>query len=61
LELEEKNKKVYCNGCGILLTIKKSFFDFSRNESFIEFEDGYYCMKCAKIRVDDRSIFEGKK
>ena len=39
--------KVYCKGCGISI-LSVPFV----GDKYYEFEDGIYCEKCAKIRVD---------
>lgn len=38
----------FCKGCGILLA--EGFFGLSKQ--YFTFEDGEYCAKCAKVKVE---------
>lgn len=42
-------EKVFCKGCGRRL--KNAFFG---GERIIEFEEGFYCEKCAKERSEKK-------
>lgn len=45
--------KEYCKLCGQVINIKKGFMSRfgGGDQDYQEFEDGYYCIPCTKIRV----------
>jgi len=54
------NEKVFCRGCKQRIVIPSATQKLlsKGSENPIEFEDGYYCPKCAKIKVEkERSNF----
>jgi len=44
-------EKIYCKGCGRRL-MNTPFL----GERIVEYEDGWYCEKCSKIRQEKRSV-----
>lgn len=48
----------FCKGCGIKLPNPSLFSGFAsafgQGEKVYEFEEGKYCEKCAKLRVDKK-------
>lgn len=41
--------EIYCKGCGMKLN--RGILGFGGNA--FAFEDGYYCQKCGKIKVEE--------
>jgi len=42
--------KVFCKGCGKKLNV----LPFGMGDRYQEFEDGFYCETCAKLRINKR-------
>lgn len=49
-------QKIFCNNCKQRLHTKTFL---SKGDVIYEFEDGYYCEKCGKFKVDKARI-QGK-
>lgn len=49
------NGKQFCVSCGQKLEVNKGFLSRFRQEEpqYKEFEDGFYCVPCTKIKVAD--------
>ena len=44
-------EKIYCKGCG-----RRLINTFIGGEKIVEYEDGWYCEKCSKIRQEKRGV-----
>jgi len=45
----------FCKGCGIALKSPNPLsLIFVKGEKIYQFDDGYYCEHCAKLRIDKR-------
>lgn len=44
----------FCKGCGNKLNILTGILGAMTKKNYFEFDDGFYCEKCAKIRVAKR-------
>lgn len=47
-------EKNFCRGCGKRISGSPKFMNLINKEKIYEFEEGMYCEKCAKVKVDRR-------
>jgi len=43
--------KEYCKKCGQVIKVS-SFGNLFGEQKSVEFEEGHYCIKCAKIKIE---------